>query len=50
MKSYYVDQNMNTNKLQISSDFLSLETDWINFKEVNCLLMGVRYDHVAIVI
>ena len=24
MQSYYVDQNMNTNKLQISSDFLSL--------------------------
>ena len=24
MQSYYVDQNMNTNKLQISSDFISL--------------------------
>ena len=24
MQSYYEDQNMNTNKLQISSDFISL--------------------------
>ena len=26
MHSYYVDQNMNTNKLQIASDFISLRT------------------------